>query len=197
MTKKNIHISEVNEVNHIKDNKPEKQTICANNDSSHTTTEKKNNNNDNNSSNSSDNIQETIPPNPSPNPSKNKSQDQSTGEWKKGTTLIVGDSMFAGLREAKLSRNRIPYLNKKPDNIIIHIGTNDGPYNYENTIYVGIKKIKELIKNHHPDCKNILISSPILRLDNKKAANVLKNYINILKREENLAENFISRIRRF
>ena len=110
--------------------------------------------------------------------------------------------MIGGLREAKLSRNRkvkvrllpgaktedlmfhlIPYL-KKPDNIIIHIGTNDGPYNNENTIYVEITKIKELIKNHHLDCKNIQISSPILRLDNKKAANVLKNYINILKREE-------------
>ena len=38
--------------------------------------------------------------------SKNKSQDQSIGEWKKGITLIVGDSMIAGLREAKLSRNR-------------------------------------------------------------------------------------------
>ena len=146
--------------------------------------------------------------------------------------------MIAGLREAKLSRNRkvkvrflpgaktedlmfhlIPYLiphlipyHKKPDSIIIHIGTNDGPYNNENTIYVEIKKTKELMK------------SPILRLDNKKAANVLKNYINILKREEHnmflhdnineshvhrdglhlsvkgtiaLVENFISRIRRF
>ena len=86
------------------------------------------------------------------------------------------------------------------------------------------KKIKELIKTHHPDCKNIFISSLILRLDNKKSANVLKNYINILKREEHniilhdninelhlhrdslqfnvkstiaLAENFISRIQRF
>ena len=68
---------------------------------------------------------------------------QSTGVWKKGTTLIVGDSIIAGLREAKLSRKRkvkvrflpgakteelvfhlIRYLNKKPDNIIIHIGTN-------------------------------------------------------------------------
>ena len=73
--------------------------------------------------------------------------------------------MIAGLREAKLSRNRkvkvrflpgaktedlmfhlMPYLNKKPDNIIIHIGTNDGLNNNENTIYVEIKKIKELIK---------------------------------------------------
>ena len=27
-------------------------------------------------------------------------------EWKKGTTLVIGDSMLAGLREAKLSRNK-------------------------------------------------------------------------------------------
>ena len=27
-------------------------------------------------------------------------------EWKKGTTLVIGDSMLAGLREAKLSRKK-------------------------------------------------------------------------------------------
>ena len=118
----------------------------------------------------------------------------------------------------------IPYLNKKPNNIIIHIRINDRPYSNENVIYVEIKKITELIKTHHLNCKNIFISSPILRLDNKKAANVLKSDINILKREENnislhdntdeshldlnglhlivkgtieLAENFISSIWRF
>ena len=83
-----------------------------------------------------------------------------------GTTLIVGDSMIAGLREAKLSRNRkvkvrflsdaktenlmfhlIPYL-KKPNNIIMHTGTHDGPYSNEDAIYVEIKKIEELIKTH-------------------------------------------------
>ena len=78
----------------------------------------------------------------------------------------------------------IPYLHKKPDNIIIHFGTNDGPYSDENAIYVEINKIKELIKTHYPDCKKRFISSPISRLDNKKAAIVVKNYINILEREE-------------
>ena len=94
----------------------------------------------------------------------------------------------------------------------------------ENAIYVEIKKIKELKETHHLDCKIVFISSPSLCLDNKKAANVLKNYTNIVKREEHniilhdnineshlhgdglhlnvkvsiaLAENFISRIRRF
>ena len=111
--------------------------------------------------------------------------------------------MISELREAKLLWNRkvkicflpgakaedlmfhlTPYLNKVPNNIIIHIGTNDGPDSNENAIYVEIKKIKELIRIDHPDCRNIFISFPILRLDHKKAANVLKNYINILKREE-------------
>ena len=111
--------------------------------------------------------------------------------------------MISELREAKLLGNRkvkirfllgakaedlmfhlIPYLNKVPDNIIIHIGKNDGPDSNENAIYVEIKKIKELIRIDHPVSRNIFISFPILRLDNKKAANVLKNYINILKREE-------------
>ena len=74
-------------------------------------------------------------------------------QWKKGTTLIVGDSMLAGLREGKLSGSKrikvryfpggktedfqyylIPYLKNEPDNIIIHIGTNDIPYKTEDFI---------------------------------------------------------------
>ena len=35
-------------------------------------------------------IQDIIPP----NPSENEPPDQSTGEWKKKTTRIVGDSMI-------------------------------------------------------------------------------------------------------
>ena len=102
-------------------------------------------------------------------------------EWKKGTTLVTGDSMLAGLREEKLSRNKrikvrffrgsktedlqyhlIPYLKKKPDNIIIHIGTNDSPYKSEDLIYKEFLKAKQTIHKHHPYCKNIVVSSPII-----------------------------------
>ena len=111
--------------------------------------------------------------------------------------------MIAGLREAKLSSNKkikvrffpgakrkdlmfhlIPNLKKNPDNIIIHIGTNDAPYKNENVLYEELKQIKDLITNHHPDCKNIFISCSIARTDNKKVNNVLKKYVDILKREE-------------
>ena len=37
---------------------------------------------------------------------------------------------------------------------------------------------------HHPDCKNIFISCLIVRTDNKKSNNVMKKYIDMLKREE-------------
>ena len=101
-------------------------------------------------------------------------------EWRKDTTLVIGDSMLAGLREAKLSRNKkikvrflphaktedlqyhlIPYLKKKPDNIIIHIGTNDSRYKSEDPTYKELLNVKQIIHKLHPDCKNIVVSSAI------------------------------------
>ena len=43
------------------------------------------------------------------NPSQVKKEKDvalNSDKWKKGTTLLIGDSMLAGLREAKLSRNK-------------------------------------------------------------------------------------------
>ena len=87
--------------------------------------------------------------------------------------------MLAGLREPKLSRSKrikvcyfpggktedlqyhlIPYLKKKPDNIIIHIGTNDSPYKTEDFMYKEFVKVKKTINKCHLNCKNIVISSP-------------------------------------
>ena len=124
-------------------------------------------------------------------------------QWKKGTTLIVGDSMLVGSREAKLSRGKriklryfpggktedlqyhlIPCLKKEPDNIIIHFGTNDSPYKTEDFIYKELVNVKEAITKFHPNCKNIVIPSPIVQTDRKEANNILKKYSNILKQEE-------------
>ena len=62
------------------------------------------------------------------------------GKWKKGTTLIMADSILSGLREHKVSHRRslkvryfpgpriadinhysVPLLMKQPEDIIIHI----------------------------------------------------------------------------
>ena len=111
--------------------------------------------------------------------------------------------MLAGLREAKLSRSKrievryfpdgktedlqyhlFLYLKKEPDNIIIQIGTNDSPYKTEGFIYKELVNIKKTIIKFHPNCKNIVISSPSVRTDKKEANNILKKYNNILKQEE-------------
>ena len=61
---------------------------------------------------------------------------------------MLGDSIFAGPREAKQEIERcfpdiklidfiyylVPLLTKKRDSIIIHIGINDAPYNNEDDI---------------------------------------------------------------
>ena len=124
-------------------------------------------------------------------------------QWKKGTTLIAGDLILAGLREPKVSRSKrikVPYfpggktedlryhltpcLEKEPDNIIIHIGTNDNPYKTEDFLYKELVNVKETIIKFHPNCKNLQKSSPIIRTDKKEANNILKKYNNILKQEE-------------
>ena len=118
--------------------------------------------------------------------------------------------MIAGLRKAKLSSKKkikvwffpgaktedlmfhlIPKLKKKLDNIIIHIGTNDAPYKNENDFYEELKQSKDLIIAHHPHCKNICISCPIVCTDNKKVNNVQKKYIYLLKREEKNHNNIL------
>ena len=77
-----------------------------------------------------------------------KNQDNSQNHpWKKGTTLIIGDSILSGLREFKMSKRKtikvrtfpgatigdmkffvVPHLRKNPDKIVLHVGTNDAPH---------------------------------------------------------------------
>ena len=81
------------------------------------------------------------------NQSECKVEDKS--KWRKNTTLIVGDSMISGIDQQRLSvKERIvkvrsfpgatindmydyirPLLKKAPDNVILHVGTNDTPNN--------------------------------------------------------------------
>ena len=133
------------------------------------------------------------------NKTSNPDNNTDVEEWKPGTSLRVGDSMIAGLREAKLSRNGnvkvrflprakmkdffyylVPLLQKKPDKIILHFGTNDPPCKNEDGIYKELKSIKDFMNKRHQSCK-VHISAPILRLDNKNANSILKKYVGKLK----------------
>ena len=92
-----------------------------------------------------------------------KTQDQVQSEWKKGATLIVGDSMFAGIEEKRISGNRSvkvrifpgatthdmsdylkPLLKKNPNNIILHAGTNNSVNKTSKNILIEILSLKKL-----------------------------------------------------
>ena len=106
------------------------------------------------------------------NNADNNTVQENNEEWRKGTTLILGDSTISGLIEKKMSRNRkikvryfpgakikdmyhyaIPLLEKKPENIILHLGTNDAPYKSDTDILKDLIELKDFILEKSPSCK--------------------------------------------
>ena len=98
------------------------------------------------------------------NKTNNPDNNPDAEKWKPRKSLIVGDSMIAGLVEAKLSRNKkvkahlfpdakmkdfyyylVPLLKDKPDNILLHFSANNTPYKNEDAIYKELKSIKDFI----------------------------------------------------
>ena len=115
-------------------------------------------------------------------------------QWKKGTRLIARDSMLAGLREAKLSRNKrikvgyfpggkaedlryhlIRYLKKEPDNIIIHIGTNNSLNKMEDFIYKELVNVRETIIKFHRTAKKMAYHHLLFKQIRRKRITYLKN----------------------
>ena len=127
----------------------------------------------------------------------------SNEHWKNGTTLIMGDSTVSGLTEKKMSRNRkvkirffpgakikdmfhyaIPLLEKKPDYIILHVGTNDAPYKGGSDISNEILELMRFIKEKHPGCKKITLSAPTIPTDNYNANKENESFISSLNKSD-------------
>ena len=114
--------------------------------------------------------------------------------WKKGTTLIMGDSIWSGLREYKMSRRKtikvrtfpgatindmkffvVPLLKKKPDKVIIHVGTNDAPHFTPDEMFKNMKELRLLIQKMVPSAKIIII-----RVDKANSDINNKKFISLL-----------------
>ncbi|XP_057309426.1 uncharacterized protein LOC130647547 [Hydractinia symbiolongicarpus] len=130
-------------------------------------------------------------------------EDESVIPWKFGTTLVVGDSMFYGLDEQRMSALRNvkvrsfpgarvedmfhyvkPLLQKKPDKIILHVGTNNTINETSRQILDKLLSLKTFINTKLPRCK-VIFSSVIKRTDNAKAA-VTVNHLNRHSKELSL-----------
>ena len=120
-------------------------------------------------------------------------------KWPKKTILVVGDSMLAGIDEKRMSyRSNVkirsfpgatiddmfdyikPLLQKCPDTIILHIGTNNCPNESSRSILDKLLNLKGFILKSLPSSK-IIISSIINRTDNAKASLTVKHLNNHLR----------------
>ena len=70
----------------------------------------------------------------------------------------------------------IPHLRKKPDKIVLHVGTNNAPHATPKEIFNAIKDLKSFIRKCAPESKKI-ISTPVLPVDKANVNNINKKYI--------------------
>ena len=111
--------------------------------------------------------------------------------WKDGTVLITGDSTLNGLMEKRMGNNvkcrpfpgarvedmssyLIPLLKKKPDDIILHVSTNDSTNKEKDadTIVGELLNLKKCIEETLP-ATTVILSLPTMRMDNFKANDTL------------------------
>ena len=110
----------------------------------------------------------------------------------------MGDSILPGLREYKMSRRKtikvrifpdatindikffaVPLLKKRPDKVIIHVGTNDPPH------FTPAEMLKKHERTSYFDTKmapvaKVIISSPIIRVDIANSDINDKKFISLL-----------------
>ena len=113
--------------------------------------------------------------------SKKSIQSIKAHTWPKGSYLVIGDSMLEGLDERKMSSKRVvkvrkfpgataddmyhylmPLIQKQPNNVILHIGTNDASSCNSSEVVSNILKLRSFITQKLPNA-NIILSKPIMR----------------------------------
>ena len=124
-----------------------------------------------------------------------KSSDKEDRVWKKGTVLIMGDSMLHGIDEKKMSKNGFvkvrcfpgstisdlqwhymqPLISKKPSTVVIHVGTNDAGIKgaTADKIIDKLLELKKEIETKLPEA-TVVISTPLKRNDKVGAGQIIE-----------------------
>ena len=75
----------------------------------------------------------------------------------------------------------VPVLEKRPENIILHLGTNDTPYKYGTNILKDLIELKDFVLEKLLSCKKKTLSSPTVRTDKESASKSNEILTNRLK----------------
>ena len=122
-----------------------------------------------------------------------------TRPWPKNTILIAGDSIINGINEKRISTNfksakvrcfsgptidnmyfnLIPLLRKRPTAFVLHMGTNNSSNETSFQIYDKLLNLVHFVQENDPNC-HVVLSSPIDRLDDGKAALTIKRLNSLL-----------------
>ena len=118
--------------------------------------------------------------------------------WPKNTILIAGGSVINGINEKRISTNfksvkvkffsgamiedmyfnLIPLIREKPATLVLHVGTNNSS-NETFQIYNKLSNLVYFIKENNLNC-HVVLSSPINRLGDGKAALIIKRLNSLL-----------------
>ena len=122
--------------------------------------------------------------------------------WPKNTLLIASDSMFNNIDENRLSKymnvkvrafsgatvidmfNYItPLIKKRPDHILLHVGTNDAVNLSSDKIFTDLIDLISYIKNNLPNV-NIILSTPTIRTDDVKANLTISRLCELIRKSD-------------
>ena len=130
-----------------------------------------------------------------------QSNTENNHQWPFGTCKIVGDSIVPGTDERCFwKKNRLVKLRdfrgarindlkhhhimqKEPDSIFLHVGTNDGASDTGRQILDDLLQLKNFILNTISNSK-VIIFKPAMHLDNGKPAITFRNLIEHLSQLE-------------
>ena len=75
--------------------------------------------------------------------------------------------------------NLIPLIREKPATLVLHVGTNNSSNETSFQIYNKLSNLVYFIKENNPNC-HVVLSSPINRLGDGKAALIIKRLNSLL-----------------
>ena len=129
----------------------------------------------------------------------NNEERQNLHQWPKRTVAIIDDSMVSGLKEELSNKKHQvkvrccrgatvedmfdyvkPILKRKPDYVVLHVGTNNAEDMTSRNILGKLLQLKTAVLDSDKNCK-VILSQPMTRVDDGKAGFTISKLNDLLE----------------